>query len=754
MKKYLLSILISFLMPYLAHAAIGEWQIHMAYHNATKALPAGNLIYTLSDGSLYSYNTEDTSLQIYNKTNLLNDVEIKDIAYIQSYNTLLIVYKSSNIDLLINDNEIFNIPDLMNKSMTEDKTINNIYINKEYAYLSTNFGIMIVNIKKKEITNTYILNKKVYNTVLVNQTLYLATDEGIYQGHTSSNLLDKKNWTLYKKDLFQNLFYFDQHLIGMTSDAVYIQNNEDGLFHKTIEGNFSYFSIHDNQLLIGESQKVILYKNNLEQRKTIETDPTNYLIADKDTYWAGNGDKGLNAFKLNQETNRFETILSGIIPNSPLVNKDFYMTYTDRLFITAGGIWKDRFFLPGIIMLYKDNTWSATQYGSDITKMIQHPDNPEHWFASTGVEGMYEFKDYAFIQKYTYNNSGLESIYPGQDIQQYYVRTNGVNFDKNKNLWITNAQVKNTLKVLKNNGEWISFYHKNFTNIATPGDILFDQRGWVWCSARRSGTQPGIFCFNTNNTLEDTQDDNTVFWHTLTDQHGNSISLNFVYTVQEDLDGTMWIGTDKGPLVLSNPGKIFESNSCTRIIVPRNDGTNLGDYLLENEAIKVICIDGDNRKWIGTENSGVYLISADGMETIHHFNTENSPLLSNNIESMAINPTTGEVFIGTDKGLVSFTSDATTGMNSFNDNNVYAYPNPVPSYYEGVIAIKGLMRDSQVKIVDVSGKLIYAGRSTGGQFIWDGKQRNGKRVPSGVYLVLATDENGKEGVATKIVMIK
>ena len=386
--------------------------------------------------------------------------------------------------------------------------------------------------------------------------------------------------------------------------------------------------------------------------------------------------------------------------------------------------------------------------------MIQDPYNPDHLFASTAGEGLYEFQNNTFINKYSYHNSGLETIYPGADYQQYYVRTNGVNFDKDNNLWITNAQVKNTLKVMKKDGEWFSFYHKNFTNIATPGDILFDKRGWVWCSAKRSGTQPGIFCLNTNNTLEDTQDDQTVFWHTMVDQNGETQTPVFVYTLQEDLDGTIWIGTDKGPLILNNPQKIFDSNSCTRIIVPRNDGTNLGDYLLEHEAIKAICIDGDNRKWIGTENSGIYLISADGLETIHHFTTENSPLISNNIESITINPNSGEVFIGTDKGLLSYVSDATTGMNSFNDDNVYAYPNPVYSNYEGMIIIKGLMRNSQVKIVDVSGKLIYAGRSTGGQFIWNGKERNGERVSSGIYLVLATDENGKEGIATKIAMIK
>ena len=298
----------------------------------------------------------------------------------------------------------------------------------------------------------------------------------------------------------------------------------------------------------------------------------------------------------------------------------------------------------------------------------------------------------------------------------------------------------------------MEFHHPNLINKETLGNIIFDNRGWAWINAAR--VERGVFCFNTNNTLENTSDDKTVFYDTFINQNSELVSPTNIYCLVEDKEGAIWIGTNAGPLIINNPTKIFESNACTQIIVPRNDGSNLGDYLLEHEDIKVICIDGANRKWIGTQKNGIYLLSADGLETIHHFTSENSPLLSDNIQSITINPYNGEVFIGTDKGLVSYKSDATEAETSFNDDNVYAYPNPVRSNYDGIIAITGLVRDSDVKIVDISGKLIYSGTSVGGQFTWNGKNRTGKRVASGVYLVLATNSEGKEGIVTKITMIK
>ena len=222
----------------------------------------------------------------------------------------------------------------------------------------------------------------------------------------------------------------------------------------------------------------------------------------------------------------------------------------------------------------------------------------------------------------------------------------------------------------------------------------------------------------------------------------------------EDLDGNIWIGTSVGLYMIENAaiGKPLEY--ATQVKVPRNDGTNYADYLLANVNITDIVVDGGGRKWIATTGNGLFLISADNMQQLENFTAENSPLLSNNILSLAINNETGELYIGTDIGLCSYTTNATTAVETMEKDNVYAYPNPVVSGYDGLITVVGLSLDADVKILSASGQLVAQGRSNGGTFTWDGRDRSGKRVASGVYMVAAATSDGKKGTVCKIAVIK
>jgi hypothetical protein len=213
------------------------------------------------------------------------------------------------------------------------------------------------------------------------------------------------------------------------------------------------------------------------------------------------------------------------------------------------------------------------------------------------------------------------------------------------------------------------------------------------------------------------------------------------------------MGTDVGLYMYDAAQQADPTLGYTQIKVPRNDGTDLADYLLANVDITCIAVDGANRKWIGTSGAGVYLISADNMEQLQHFTTDNSPLLSNDVESIAVNGTTGEVFFGTQQGLCSYMSDATEAAIEMVKDDVYAYPNPVTSAYNGLISVVGLSMNADVKILTTSGQLVAQGRSNGGTFTWDGRDRQGRRVASGVYMVATATSDGKKGVVCKIAVI-
>ena len=259
-----------------------------------------------------------------------------------------------------------------------------------------------------------------------------------------------------------------------------------------------------------------------------------------------------------------------------------------------------------------------------------------------------------------------------------------------------------------------------------------------------------------NGTLEDTSDDRVrVFDEKFIDQDGGSVEVYYINDIAEDHNGDIWVMTDKGPYVLYNTEEVFKDNyHFTKIKVPRNDGTNYADYLLDGAYTTCIEIDAANRKWIGTLSNGIYLISADGLEEIHHFTKDNTPLPSNVIESLALHHKSGELFVGTDKGLVSYMSDATRPEESYEEEKVYAYPNPVTPDYDGLITVVGLKANSHVKIINTAGRLVAEGTSLGGSFTWNGRTPQGQRVATGVYYVLGSDEEGNEGIVTKVLFIK
>ena len=206
----------------------------------------------------------------------------------------------------------------------------------------------------------------------------------------------------------------------------------------------------------------------------------------------------------------------------------------------------------------------------------------------------------------------------------------------------------------------------------------------------------------------------------------------YVYCFANDLDGEVWVGTEKGVAVFYEPSAIFSGYNFDAQQILITDG-DYGQYLLSEEKLIVSLLMATSGF---AENSGLFLFSEDGQEELIHFTKNNSPLLSNNIVDVTINHKNGEVFIGTDKGLMSYRSDATEGISK--QSKTHIFPNPVKENYTGPIAISKLYANANVKITDVSGNLVFETTANGGRSFGMEKQKRGNS-PTGVYLVFSTD---------------
>ena len=424
-------------------------------------------------------------------------------------------------------------------------------------------------------------------------------------------------------------------------------------------------------------------------------------------------------------------------------------------------------------MIYENNVWTSIKNADlekavgghkllDFMNVAQDPMDADHYFITTYGTGLLEMKGMSVLNLYLPSNSGLLAADPKNP--EAYTRTDGAMYDDQGNLWLLNlGDESGKVHVVSPNGKWHSFdlyNNRDRIQLHTAGEIFTDNRNsqWKWIPVLRAGA--GMILLQDNGTPTDHGDDNVTYRTSWIDQNSKIINPSEVRAVAQDQDGTIWVGTSSGIFAIPHYVDFTKSNQCVRVVIPRNDGSELGDYMLDNEQINAIAVDGANRLWVGTANSGIFLLNPVGdieninfytMETVAHFTTHNSILPEDEIMSIAIQESTGEVFIGTSGGLVSYMSDASKPHDTF--DNLYAYPNPVLPTYHGYITVKGMMENSDVRIIDPSGNLIKTIQANGGSAVWDGMNANGQRVASGVYTVLCNTRSGKGHGSVKILVM-
>lgn len=756
----------------IAQVAMGGWSSHYAYNQTDKVEQTTSKIFAVADGSLFSVDKDGNSLTTYSKVDGLTDFSISDIKYNETLGVLLIAYEDGNIDLLSSD-AIANIPDIKEKTTTASKTPNDIFFNNEYTYISNGIGIVVVNLKKKEVTDTYILGNNstmvpVKSTTIFGDSIYALTASGMYVGYKGNKLLaDYGNWQ-YRSNLpltssnNAKLMLFNSKLYLLKeSGAVYSSNDAVNwtLFDNT--QSYTGMKISDNNLLLYTSTSVLKYNSSLVQQLSSGIKKCNDVIYNsaQSAYWIASDSTGLVKTKNDSIIERYK-------PEGPATNKIFTLAYQEgRLFALSGGNWDIQDdSRTGAVMIYENDEWknitkkniypSTKKNFIALTKIAVDKSDKTHFFISSYRDGLYEFKNDSVATRYYSDNSLLTTRFSDD-----YYGTQPIGFDNNNNLWIAQSESPK-LKVLINDGTWVTNQYSELTSPRCNGydKLLITSNNYKWFNLCRSTQDGGLFVLDDNNNPASVSNHQTKYFSSVTDQDGNSVSINPVYCFAKDSDENVWIGGSNGPIVFKNTSDIFNSDyTVERPKIPRNDGTDYADYLLEGQNIKTIAVDPANRKWIGTTGSGAYLMSSDGITTIKHFTAENSPLPSDVILSIGINNLTGEVFFATDLGLISYKSDATSGGENYASLSIY--PNPVRENFTGIITINGLMDNSTIKITDAAGNLIYQTKSNGGIATWNGKNANGKKVSSGVYFVMGANasETNKDNVKTaigKILIIK
>ena len=750
------------------------WQIFPAYTYCTDNIIVGKRVYALTESNLFAYDTEDQSVVTFDWMHQLNDVAIKLIRYNDEVKRLIIVYENGNIDLLstTNDDDVVNLAQLKNNT-SYLKTVNYIQIDGPRAYLCTAFGIIVVNMKDCLIENTYQLNMNVLSCAITPTTLFAGTESGLWSCQLESNLMDKSNWRQWNTNFHaQHMEYFDGRVWVHVDRYLFVSNAEGTGFSTALAGMSSvpaFMKVSDDRLILSTNKKTYIFTGTDSKEEYDGEFTWSSLSSDGKVFWAADNYDGLQAYSLNGRS--FEKTVSSIQPNSPLHNYSLHLRFAGDRLLVSGGNWNyaDTFHPGTAMILEPDGTWVNFDYNSaqdqfpneryrDVTNIAQDPNDENHHFVGTARSGIFEFKNAKCVGHIGLDNSPLESILPDVANPQNFVSADGLTYDSEGNLWMLNcieAAGDSVIRIMKPNGKWIALPTKaELPEVTTADKIFFDSNGLVWVNCRRAGSK-GIYMLDTNGTLDRTSDDIRFHREIITNQDGTSYNPDQFYDIGEDHEGQIWICTNVGPFIITSP-KDFRSSSFTyeQKKVSRNDGSGLADYLLSGVSTTCIAVDGANRKWFGTMNNGVYLISEDCQEEIAHFTTDNSPMPDNNVYDIKIHPQTGRVYIATEKGLCCYMSDATEGEEELARDNITVYPNPVDPDYNGPITVRGLVENSEVKIVSPNAQIIVSGKSNGGTFIWNGCDSRGRRAASGVYSIIANTPNGKKAVSSKLTIIR
>lgn len=770
-NKFFLSIIVILFSFHFSQAqpdiGIGEWKSHLPFQAGKYVTQsAEDIIYSTNWGIVY-INKNDNSTRTLDKLKGLSGVGIERIKYNQANDVLMVAYSNSTIDL-VKSNEIITLSDIQRfNNISGDKRIYDIFMDTDStALLATGYGISKINFNQDIFVFSTFTGIPMNSVIVKDEMIYATTDEGIYRAANQSNvnLQDFGVWEfLDSNDGFPDVY--SAGAIANFSDKIYVSidtalysfdgTNLEQVYVPESGFKIEYMTTESAHMVVGLSCQdgacggdLIFFKSDgsFSEIKNFCVDRPLHAIEDEAGWvWVADDFYRFRSYQIDGEICN-----PGFTLNSPFAIKNYDLEVNEgQLWVTAGGI--DirnyfQFYFEGLYTL-ENGTWKHFNRLNrpdlagtlDFLRVAFHPEK-DLMYASTYYDGLIKYENDVFeILVDTNSTLGNSTV-----ADTARTKVAGLAFDDNNNLWIANPGTAKPISVITDDGDMQNFSVNS--NIQGLFSLEIDDNNFKWFTVSE-GTA-GILVFDENDL--DVPGGEKI---RLIKSSNSALSTNNVNCITKDLDGDMWVGTGDGIIIFECGSSVFDEAQCqgTRKIVEQ-DG--IPAYLLVGEDVKAIAVDGANRKWVGT-TTGVFVISSDGEELIAKFNTENSPLFDNVITDIAIDPTCGEVFIGTSEGIVSYRGEATEG-GVIHKENALVFPNPVRPEYQGPIAIKGLARDSDVKITDINGQLVYETIALGGQAIWDGRDYTGRKAATGVYLVLGTTTKGfeePESVVAKILFM-
>jgi len=744
------------------NTAIGQWRSHLPYNGGPYVTQSEAHVYYGTEWSVVRVNKTDRAVDFIDKTDGLSNVGLAGIQYHSGTDQLVVAYDNSVLDLVPAEGSITTLNQIANFSnFVGERSINHILPDSDSTVLlAATYGISQLDVRRAEFSFTTFTGVPVRQVARYADFLYAATEEGIYRiSEANPNPQNFGNWSLLGPEtgfpaLYSsaNVLVFAGRLYLDIDGEVFAWNGTDlAPFHQEPGYHLQYLSGEGAHLLLGyrcdgcNGGRLVYYDQNGNSGQA----PTNCFGQPNDAIedqagriWFGDAFRGFRVL------NRLDAESCEVLNfNSPWSQENRAMAIRDNeLWLATGGFTQQftyRFLDHGFASLI-DGQWQIFNRFTEPVMRGEDPDDtgddlfdimaiavrPDDGmvFAGSFLEGLLRY-DGEEMRLYNDKNSSLGNAV-GDDSR---TRVTGLAFDTDNNLWIANHTASRPVSVLTRDGEWVSF--RPSCNVGEIHQMTIDRSEYKWFVSNSSSV--GLIVFDSGQ-LEDPSDDRCRVFT----QNNSNLPTNQVNCLTTDLDGDVWVGTGQGIVIFECGSGAFEPN-CRGTLRVFTEDDDFNDYLLANENVQTIAIDGANRKWIGTQN-GIFVLSDDGEEELLRFTTNNSPLPDNNIIDIAVNDETGEVFIGTDKGIVSYRSDA-TGAGRLFLSTVEVFPNPVRPEYRGPITIRGLARDAVVKITDINGRMVYQTEALGGQAVWNGTDYNGRRANSGVYLVFAASNSRTAG---------